>query len=387
MDRFKFSPPRVLLVCLSKEFGGADVRVIQTARHLHDTRHSYAVLALKGGPLARRLADQGLNVVPVARRRWNPLLALDIVRAARAIDATIVDAHNVQSQYWAALAAQAMPGRGLVATIHSDYGDRNSRFDQRRRRLGAIRACNRAGASFIAVSSAIANGLKGMGVAEARIRTSWNGVEPPNTRPEPASIRTEAGWSSDAKVIATIGRLDENKGHALLIDALARIRAEGWGDLHLFIAGRGPDEARLNRLVDVFGMADRVHFAGFRRDVKNILAAADAHVMPSLSEGLPYALLEASEVSTPTIMSEVGAAPNLFEHGTNILFTKPGNIPELVAALRTAFERPETLETLGAGARALVDRRLNVRRMMAETLDVYNYTGFAEPLQAGDPAE
>src|SRR5512140_2332060 len=108
----------VLIVDMARYYGGAEARVIEMARSLHDRRR-YAVVALAGSPLSRQLADAGLIQAPQSMSRGDPRLLFAIRRLTLRRNSRIVDAHNPQSQFWGMLAAATAGVPGRVCTVHS----------------------------------------------------------------------------------------------------------------------------------------------------------------------------------------------------------------------------------------------------------------------------
>ena len=134
-----------------------------------------------------------------------------------------------------------------------------------------------------------------------------------------------------------VGRLDREKGLYETLQAL-RLAHELGVDARLTIAGEGPEEARLKRYAQALGIASRVSFAGgvFGADKVDLFAQAEVFILPSYSEGLPYALLEAMAAGIPVIATPVGAIPDVISHGTHgfLVPVRDGrSIAEAIAAL------------------------------------------------------
>src|SRR6185437_163485 len=116
------------------------------------------------------------------------------------------------------------------------------------------------------------------------------------------------------------------------------------------IAGRGGEETALRALARETGLEQQIHLLGFRPDVPDILAAADIFVMPSLSEGLPLALVEAMAASLPVIASDVGGIPEVAERDAEALLIAPGDARALAAALARLLGDSALRASLGTAA-------------------------------------
>lgn len=370
LDRLKDGG--VLLVCLAIRHGGVDVRIVQTAQALSQLGIPYRVAAIEGAPLHASLLHLGLAVAPIARRRSDPRIVLDLVRLAKEFGLSVIDAHNTQSQYWGALAAIAGKIPARVATVHSVYREEYASAMRSRMHETALRLSATAGFQFLCVSSNVQTYLiDTLGIARHRTTLSRNGLEPLETPPVPADLREEAGWAPDAFVIAMIGRLYPRKGHRFLLEALRDLAAGGDTRPHLFIAGTGGEEERLREMVGRHQLADQVHFAGFRRDVTSILAATDLLCLPSTSEGLPYVVLEAARQGVPVLASRLEGTDDTFVDGQTILFTPPRDVASLSRALAGAIDDPAMLRLIGSAARTLFQEKLGAAQAIEETLATY----------------
>ena len=105
--------------------------------------------------------------------------------------------------------------------------------------------------------------------------------------------------------------------------------------LHVAIAGRGELDAPLRARAEALGVSDRFHLLGLRRDIANLLAGADAFVLPSLSEGLPLALIEAMLAERPIVATRVGEVGSVLNGGGERagLLVPPGDAGALADAL------------------------------------------------------
>lgn len=205
-----------------------------------------------------------------------------------------------------------------------------------------------------------------------RVVTVLNGVDldlfrdPPRARER---IRRELAIPADAIVCATIGRIMEDKGLTHLVDAHARIARQGL-TVHQLLVGNGPQEAELRERVARLGLADRIHFTGFRRDVAEILDAADLLVVSSLSEGLSVAIIEAMAAGRAVVATRVGGTPEIVNDEVGIL-VEPRDAVGLADAIITLTRDADRRRQLGARAREIAFQKWSVERMVRDFEDVY----------------
>ncbi len=172
---------------------------------------------------------------------------------------------------------------------------------------------------------------------------AYPGIDPKKVHVIPNGVDTEF-WGAlttasapeeTSSTIVAVGRLTAVKGHDILINALAQVR-EHVPDANLVIAGEGEARQELEELARKLGMQDAVVFAGYvsREEIRELLNHARVFALPSLSEGMPLALLEAMAAGVPAVASRVGGVPEVVEPDAGILVP-----PNDAAALSEALTR------------------------------------------------
>jgi len=184
-----------------------------------------------------------------------------------------------------------------------------------------------------------------------------------------AAAQAALGLPTEGTLLGTVAALTPQKGVEHLIRAAAAVHRER-PEVRLAIAGDGPLWPQLRRLADSLGAREAVHFLGRRDDVPQFLAALDLFVLPSLWEGLPYALLEAGAAGRPVIASAIPGIEDVIEHGRTGLLVPPADHLELTLALFRALDDPG-LPALAQALRELVTREYSLERMVAGHVRVY----------------
>lgn len=200
----------------------------------------------------------------------------------------------------------------------------------------------------IAVAPAVADHLVHLGVPRDRIEVIGNGVDLGRF----AGVRSESDRTpQEPPLVLFLGRLIQNKGPGTLLDALARLRAEGVAFRAAFV-GEGPLRGDLERQAAGVGLSEAVTFAGHSTDVPGWLSRAALLVRPSLTEGMPLGVLEAMAGGVPVVASDIPGNAELIQHGANGLLFPSGDTVALAAMMRLALEDPAMAEGLAAAARA-----------------------------------
>jgi glycosyltransferase involved in cell wall biosynthesis len=176
--------------------------------------------------------------------------------------------------------------------------------------IGAqIVAAGRSADGLLAVSAALRADMAALGMPEEKIRVHYTGIDLAAFHPtDRAAARAVLGVSGP--LLVGVGALLPRKGHDLAIAALAQLPGAT-----LLIAGDGPDRPRLERLAQEAGVADRVRLLGPQPHaaLPALFAAADAMVLPTVSEGLANVWVEALACGTPVVTTDVGGAPEVID--------------------------------------------------------------------------
>lgn len=376
----------VLLLDLARGSGGAETRVIDTARGLMSRGVEVRVACLARSPLAQALAAAGVSTVPLARSKWDPRLALSLRRLLAEHNDWVVDAHNAQSQLALHLAAAGGRHSGrLFATVHSEYRE------SERRPLGlslhewVLTRTIRSGWGLVAVTPTVQRNLESLGARPDRLEVVFSGVDSTGrvTSGRAADVREELGLSANDFLVVGVGRLVAVKNFELALRAVHLLH-RSLPAARLVLVGEGPERSRLEHLADQLGgPPGLVRFTGHRDDVPDLLAAADAVVITSMTEGLPYVLLEAVAAGTPVVTTSVGAIPELFGDGGVVLLPPgtqgaSGGAALLASELLTLARHPGRCTELTACATAIQRQRLTAEAMISATLRCYRALSTAD---------
>jgi len=191
-----------------------------------------------------------------------------------------------------------------------------------------------------------------------RLRVVHCGVDPSEYDPD----RQSAELAGLGFRILYVGRLVPFKGQAILLEALAALRAGGV-DASLTVIGEGPSRRALEARTAELGLAGAVSFEGAvgQDEIRAHYAAADAFCLPSFAEGVPVVLMEAMAMRLPVVTSRIMGISELVEDGEDGLLVRPGRVDELLAALHRLAVDPGLRERLGRRGREKVIAEFDVR--------------------------
>lgn len=182
--------------------------------------------------------------------------------------------------------------------------------------------------------------------------------------------RRSLGLQEDAFVAGCIANLEHRKGHRHLVRLIAQL-APRYPNLHLILAGEGPEKPRLQALVRRAGLTDRIHFLGYREDVPEIMAVMNVKLFASEREGLAQVLVQADAVGIPILAFEVEGARETIKEGVNGYIFPQGDITGMAQALATFIENPHLAKKMGQAGRKLVDQRWEIITMQQKTQALY----------------
>ena len=230
---------------------------------------------------------------------------------------------------------------------------------------------------WVALTQEMANELTTLNIPRDRIKIIYNSTEIPID----TAFDNEAKTSlikeirlTDEKIGVFLGRLSEEKNLDVLIEAWKSVM-EKYPDARLLLIGAGGDfrnvETALRKQVENLGLSNNVHFLGHVANAKDYVLASDVFVLPSRSEGMSNALVEALACGAAIVATDIPANSEICEDGINSLLIPVGDSVALSRAIIRLFDTPELARRLAAQARAKAEQELTVDKMVCAYLDVY----------------
>jgi glycosyltransferase involved in cell wall biosynthesis len=353
---------RVLAFCdhFSTASSGGAERVAAEVYARLVSRHGVDLTVLSVlGPGHEPVRVPGARIVAVPGRDLSGLVGAEMLlapglgRRARAlhdeVTPDVLHANGLHFQGTAVAARLARrTGTTLVSTAH--LGDL-SRLSPRLRLGGTVWDATlgtyvvRSSAAMVGVSAAVADHLGTLGARPGSVVVAPNGVDHDSYH---ARGRRPVGSAGPLEAVF-VGRLIENKGPYVALEALAGARARGL-DVRLTVLGDGPLRGRLEAHATTLGIRASVTWHGHVTDVPSHLRRADVLLRPSFTEGLPLAVLEAMACGLPVICSTVPGNTEVVRHDRNGLHTPPGSARAVAHGLVALAHDRARLRALAAAA-------------------------------------
>jgi teichuronic acid biosynthesis glycosyltransferase TuaC len=286
------------------------------------------------------------TLIPRIGARFNPAaIARSVLPIARAAAPDMIDAQFFYPDGPAAMRVAETMGLPFSAKARgADIGH----FGNDPATAPQLLAAADKAAGLLAVSEAMRRDMAAIGIDAEKIAVHYTGIDTARFNPGDRDAARAALGMGRAPALLTVGALIPRKGQALVIEALSALPG-----VHYWLAGAGEEEGRYRALAAKLGVADRVHVLGpvANADLPQLYRAADIVVMPSASEGLANAWVEALACGTPIVISDAGGAAELVTSPTagRIAQRTPAAIAEAVQGILAAPPAPADIAATLAG--------------------------------------
>lgn len=358
----------ILYLSTSSGPGGAERVISNLSASLDPARYRAILCLFRPGWIQEHTENRGVRtyVIPTQGMfdwRW----VLRVKRLLKDEHVDLIHAHefdaNVQGTFVAALS-----GVPLVATVHG----KNYFWEKLRRRL-AYQWVSR-NATMVAVSENLKQFIvEKVGVDSGHVKVVYNGVDLlPHCGPDDIDqCRKELDLPTSDQIVGVVGNLYPVKGHQYLIAAIPAVLAKCPNTTFIF-AGRGQLEGELKEQAHQLGVAQKVRFLGLRQDIPRILAVLHAFVLPSLSEGLSMAILEAMVAGKPVIATDVGGNPELVEDSETGYLVPSQNSQALADRLISLLMNRDRALQFGKVGQLRAQGQFSLRTMVREYQAIYD---------------
>jgi len=350
--------PRVLILHIidsKDQFGGVEKVILDLTKGLRE-RHREVALAVNEGLLLEEARKASVETIPLKTgKKWNlPQSVIAILSACAKFRPAIVHSHHRYTTF----CAQMVLGRAyrLLHTHHvlmfdkkwnPFYGDHTTAV------------CQSVKDHFV----------KFYRLSSDKITVIHNGVRVPQL--DKNERDRSLGQEDSRKMRAiVIGRLEEQKGHVYLLEALSRLLPAVRDRLHVTLIGEGSKRPLLEKMIRKWGLSE-VELIGFRLNLHSYYAQADFSILPSLWEGFSLGILESYMYGVPLIATDVAGAREIIRDGETGLLVAPKDIDALKSAIEKLVSKPELIQRFGEAGRADVAKAFTVDHMVSAYVGLY----------------
>jgi sugar transferase (PEP-CTERM/EpsH1 system associated) len=352
--------------------GGAEVLVDQMVRRMSQRFRCVVAVLDEVGEIGERLRRDGFVVECLNR---SPGIDMKCARRLHAFaeqqGVDVLHAHQYTPFF------QAMLSRGLTGqrpVVFTEHGRHHPDLPSAKRIL-ANRLMLRRQDRIVACGEAVRTALvKKEGLPAGRVEVIYNGVDleelgtaAPDARNR---IRQEFGFTASDFVVIQVARLHPLKDHRTAVRTMARLQDSRTG-LRLLIVGEGEQRAAIEADVAQAGLESLVRLTGSRTDISDLLAASDAFLLTSRSEGIPLTVIEAMAAELPVVATDVGGLGEMVQSNLNGYLAPAGDEIALATALQHLHDDPCLRRGMGEVGNHMAHQRFSLSLMLDRYAAVY----------------
>jgi L-malate glycosyltransferase len=352
----------------SLDVGGVESLRLDLAREARDPQFDLRFVSLRGGGVtADRLTELGyrVDVLRTSGHPLDPRVAWRLFRLLRTQAVDVVHAAIFEANVHAVIAG-SLAGVPVVVTEEVGVPMTRPYWARRLAMLAHARA-----AGVVAESRSVARHLERVeAVPSKKIHVIHNCARVAPSHDARDAIRAELGIAPGEFVVGSVGRLIPEKAFEVLIRSVGLL-APTRPRLRLLIAGDGPERPALEAEIRRLGLSDAVRLLGQRSDVHRLLRAMDAFVLPSRSEGLGIALIEAMLAGLPVVGSNVDGIPEVIRDPSEGLLVPPDDPQALATAIVRILDDRSGAQAMAARATISAQARFSPERYRDQILALY----------------
>lgn len=374
---------KILYIITKSNWGGAQKNVFELAKAMKEKGHSVSVALGGAGILQKRLEDEGIKTYPISDLQRDISIKKEIgsfrelFRLIKRERPDILHLHSTKAAALGSLAGRLLKIKSVIVTVHGFAFNEDRSLSQK------VTIAFFSWLTMIFAHKTIVLSKREYlqaehfpGVKEKIVSISL-GMKPPifmsiNGAKQMIGklIGMDAVTMSKKIVIGTIAELHPNKGLTFLINAMKQV-SKDHPDAICIIIGDGEETSALHLKIKESGLENTVFLTGYIEDASDYLKAFNIFVLPSLKEGLPYAILEAGCASLPVVATTVGGVPEIVEDMRSGVLIQPKNERELSHALSFMIEHPTMRRQYGTSLRENVIQNFSLEKMIEQTETLY----------------
>lgn len=370
---------RVLFLITGLGRGGAESQVVLLAKGLKARGWQVEVVSMippdSEGPKGE-LASSDIPVHSLSMLRGKPSLrgVWRLARLVREFRPQVLHAHMIHANLLARVVRFLVPIPVVVCTAHNTVEIGRSFGTERSTHLVYRLTDFLCDLTTQVSREGYDRFLKGKAVRPDRLRFVPNAVDIQRFAPNPHAglrLREELGIERDTFLWLAVGRLEEPKDYPTLFKAFSRVLTE-YPRAQLLVAGHGALEKELRQMVGSLGLQTSVRFLGLRKDVPDLMKAADAFVMSSAWEGMPMVLLEAHATGLPIVATDVGGNREVVQDGLTGYLVPSKDAGALASAMLKIMTLPKDERiAMGLRGREWVEERFSLKAVLDQWESIY----------------
>jgi glycosyltransferase involved in cell wall biosynthesis len=311
------TPIKIVQLIPSSNIGGAETMLLGLLDRINREIFKVIICVIEGGPFAEEARSKGFDVIqlPLYRNKRDIRFLMMLLGTLARLKPDIIHSHIFILNLFASLAGR-IRGIPVISTFHSNHN-----LETLGERI-ALKIIYHFSKSIVNVSQHQVKHFA-FPLNSGKVKVIRNGVRVvPRSDFNEAELsrfrREDLGIISDDQIITYVGNFRSVKGHIFLLQAMQMVLKE-WADAQLLLVGDGYLKNEIEKMSNQYGIREKVHFLGFRKDVMRLLAVSDMFASPSLDETTSIAILEAMSMGVPIVATDVGGNSELLDDHTGLL--------------------------------------------------------------------
>ena len=338
-----------LFVDTERVWRGGQEQLLSLLEGLHKRAHRVHLVCYPNTLLEKRVRDIGIAVHPRSiRSEFSPVSFFRLLSVLVNVQPEILAFNTPRAILPGCLASRLSLVKTRIAFRRVNFPVRRNFFTRLKYTWGVD--------CVVAISESIRLQLQLCGIPSSKIETIYEGIDPSRYS---SSHLARARTPGQPIIVGTVAHLSPEKGLNYLVEAAAKI-PNVHQRMRFIIVGDGVCRHELQEQVRQQGLQSVIHFAGFHPDISPFMQSFDIFVLPSLSEGLSSAILEAMAASLPIVATKVGGIPELVIHGDNGLLVNPRDSEALARAIEHLAENHQQALRMGQRSRSYVEERFTL---------------------------
>lgn len=365
----------ILQVCLSPSWGGLEMVAFETALLLQENKRNCWTVAATNSPLAARLKEENLPFIEIPRGLSHfPRNIWTLRELIKTHSINYVISQQIRELFFIRCVLRPFPKIKLIGFSHTFLGvlKRDPYHQWLYRRVHTL----------VALTLRHQTNLKRrLGLPSEKFKIIPNSVNTLKFHPNKRNLELRREWdvTNSSLLIGLVGRLDKAKGQALLLKAAALCKKKGSKNFKIILVGEETKNEpgtleKLKGLTQELKLQDTVVFAGYRRDIPEVMASLDIAVMASDAETFGRVIIEAMASGTPVIATRAGGVMDIIEDTQDGLLFRPKNEIDLADKLTQLIGNSELRIKISSAALAKVHARYSSNIVHQEILSLFSET-------------
>lgn len=353
--------PNLLFINSITIYGGGEVWMITAMKEFIKRGYGVTLVCKKNAAIIYHSIEAGIETIPInISGDLNPLTIFKLYDIFRKKQLNVVIANTGKDLRLSGLAALFMKNIKVIARQGIDYPFKNNfRYKIAYNQLADIIVANSEATKSTMLKSA-------PWLKEERVKVIYNGINPELYKPvHTKDLRNEFGFEKDNFVIGFVGRLSIQKGILYALEGFNIVNKKH-NNVRLLICGDGELKSDVEKFISENQLEQKVHLAGFRKDIPDVMKTIDVLLTPSLWEGFGIVLIEAMASGKPCVATKTSSIPEIVEDSVNGFLVPPEDSQSIAESLIKLISNPQLVRQMGQAGIQTINEKFTIDKMIKE---------------------